>query len=109
MASARILEITDDSFERQVLRSELPVLLEFGAVWCGPCKQTAPILDELAEAHGATLVVGKVDVDRDPIVTYSLGVTSVPAQFLFKGGKRVWSHVGALTRAEFESAVSPHL
>ena len=109
MASARIIEVTDDSFEPTVLRSELPVLLEFGAVWCGPCKQLAPILDALADDHAGKLTVATLDVDREPIVTYSLRVTSVPALFLFKGGKVVWSHVGAAPRTEIEPAVTPHL
>ena len=109
MVSASVIAITDDTFESQVLKSAVPVLLELGAAWCGPCKQTAPILDALAADHAGTVTVGKLDVDRDPIVAYSLRVTSVPALFLFKAGKAVWSHVGALTRAELDSAVGPHL
>ena len=86
MASANVVEITDQNFQREVLESELPVLIDFWAVWCGPCKQIAPIIDAMADSHAGKLKVGKVDVDRHQVIAQQLRITSIPALFRFKGG-----------------------
>jgi thioredoxin 1 len=109
MASAHIKEITDTNFEAEVLKSEVPTLVDFWAVWCGPCKQIAPMLDALADQYAGKLKIGKLDVDHHQIVAQQLRVTSIPALFLFKGGKVVWTTVGAVPRTKLETELQKHL
>jgi thioredoxin 1 len=109
MASTNVKTITDTNFSDEVLKSELPTLVDFWAVWCGPCKQIAPTIDALADEYKGKLAVGKVDVDREQIVAQQLRVTSIPALFLFKHGKVVWSFAGAAPRSKIEAEVKKHL
>ena len=109
MASDHVKVITDRSFEQDVLKDGSPILLDFWATWCGPCRQIAPIVDELADQHAGTLRVGKVDVDREPIVAMHLNVTSIPTLVLFKGGKPVWRQVGVTSRAKLDAAIAEHV
>ncbi|HVV82646.1 MAG TPA: thioredoxin [Kofleriaceae bacterium] len=109
MASDHVNVFTDTSFPAEVLKSEAPVLVDFWAVWCGPCKQIAPMIDAIADQYAGKLKVGKVDVDREPIVAQQLRVTSIPTLVLFKGGKVVWQHVGTVTRPKLEAALAQHL
>lgn len=109
MASENVKTFTDQTFQKDVLQSELPTLVDFWAVWCGPCKQIAPTIDALADEYKGKLQVGKVDVDREQITAQQLRVTSIPALFLFKGGKVVWSFSGALPRAKIEGEIRKHL
>ena len=109
MGSDNIKVITDTSFKKDVMESELPVLIDFWAVWCGPCKQIAPMVEAVADHYAGKLVVGKVDVDREPITAQQLRVTSIPTLFLFKGGKVVWNFVGAAPRAKIDAELQKHL
>jgi thioredoxin 1 len=109
MAGANVKVLTDKNFETEVINSDVPTLVDFWATWCGPCKQIAPIVDALADDYKGKLHVGKVDVDREQITAQQLRVTSIPALFLFKGGKVVWSFSGALPRTKIEAELKKHL
>ncbi len=90
--------VTDSSFEQEVLKASEPVLVDFHAVWCGPCKAMAPALDQIAqEMHGKVKVV-KVDVDENPGITGTYGIRAMPTLILFKGGKVAAQHTGAIVQ-----------
>jgi thioredoxin 1 len=95
MAGAHVTDITDDNFDAEVLRSDLPVLIDFWATWCAPCKAIAPFVDQLATDHGGRLKVVKVDVQRHRKTAMHFGVTNIPTLIVVKGGKEVARQVGA--------------
>jgi thioredoxin 1 len=109
MASANVKELTDTNFETEVLKSDVPTLVDFWAVWCGPCKQIAPTVDALADAYTGRLNVAKMDVDRHQIVPQQYGIRSIPTLLIFKGGKVVGQVVGAATRSKLEAEIQKHL
>ena len=96
------ITITKANFEEEVLRSEKPVLVDFWASWCGPCKMLAPVLHEFADEH-AELKVGKVNVDEEMDLAMRFGVSSIPTLILFKNGEVVKTTVGFLPKAQLES------
>ena len=98
--SDKILNVSDDSFEQDVLKSSLPVLVDFWAEWCGPCKQVAPILDELATEYAGRLVIAKVNVDENRNVPANFGIRSIPTLMLFKGGNVEATEVGARSQSQ---------
>ncbi len=102
-------EVNVDNFESDVLQSEKPVLLEFGAVWCGPCKMLEPVLEELAGEWGDDVVVAKLDVDHNPQIAGNYNVLSVPTTMLFKGGEIIERMVGYQPKDRISSRVTPHL
>lgn len=109
MANANVLNVTDASYQAEILDSDVPVLVDFWANWCGPCKMMAPALDQLAEQFDGKLKVAKVDVDSHQKYAGQLGVSSIPALFLYKNGEVVGRVVGAQSKQKLEALVSPHL
>ncbi len=102
------LEFTDSNFEQEVLNADVPVLVDFWAVWCGPCRLIAPIVEELSTEYAGKLKVGKLDVDNNPNVAASFGIRSIPTLLLFKDGKIVEQLVGAVPKQDIVSVVSNH-
>jgi thioredoxin 1 len=105
MANANVQEITDSSFESDVLKSNVPVLIDFWAVWCAPCRAIAPHVDAIANEYAGKLRVGKLDIDSNPQVPSQFEVRSIPTLLLFKDGKVVGQLVGAVPRAKLDDFV----
>ncbi len=104
-----IKQVTDDSFEQDVLKSDIPVLVDYWAEWCGPCKMIAPILDEVARDYEGRLQVGKLNVDENPATTAKYAVRGIPTLMLFKNGSMVASKVGALSKSQLTVFLDSHL
>mgnify|MGYP001161736607 FL=1 len=96
------VKLTKDNFEAEVTNSLKPVLVDFWAEWCGPCRMLAPVLEGVAEARGADLAVGKVNVDEEPELAARFGIISIPTLILFDGGEPVKKTIGYLSRPELE-------
>jgi thioredoxin 1 len=92
------IEITDSNFEQEVLKSDVPVLIDFWAVWCGPCKMIAPYVQEIANEYSGKIKVGKLDVDNNPQVSMQYGIRSIPTLLIFKGGKIADQIIGAVPK-----------
>lgn len=105
----KYIEVTDASFDQEVLQSDLPVLVDFWAVWCAPCRLIAPIVEELAGEKEGKLKVAKMDVDNNPNVAAKFGIRSIPTLLVFKGGQVVDQIVGAVPKAMIESKLEKHL
>ena len=100
---------TDENFQSEVLNSDKPVLVDFWAEWCGPCRMVAPIVEELATEYNGSLKVGKVDVDSNQKVSMQFGVRSIPTLLIFKNGKVVDQIIGAVPKRALADKVSKHL
>lgn len=98
MAGKNVLEFTEKNFDSDVLGSDTPVLVDFTATWCGPCKALAPIVEKIADEFEGKVKVGKLDIDANPQLTAKYGVRSVPTVLVFKGGQKIGSHMGLTTR-----------
>lgn len=97
------MEITMDNFEQEVLNSDVPIMIDFWATWCMPCKMLAPVIEELAEEANGAYKVGKIDVDRSPSLAAQFGVMSIPTVIVFKNGKAAEKSVGVVPKNQLEA------
>jgi thioredoxin 1 len=109
MASSAIFEVNDSNFDQDVLKSEQPVLVDFWAAWCGPCRAIAPIVDELAQHFQGKIKVGKMDVDRNSATPMRYKVTGIPTLLVFKGGQVVEQLVGYRPKDAIQQALEKHI
>lgn len=104
-----VLTTNDDSFEHDVLQSETPVLVDFWAEWCGPCKAIAPMLDEIAMAYREKVKVLKINIDENPSIPSRYGVRGIPTLMIFKNGQVEATKVGALTKSQLATFLDGHV
>ncbi len=109
MANELIKQVTDASFETEVLQAGSPVLVDFWAEWCGPCKMIAPILDEVATAYAGKLTVAKMNVDESREVPAKFGIRGIPTLMVFKDGQLAATKVGALSKAQLTAFIDQQL
>ena len=109
MSKSHIVHTSDATFDRDVLKSAKPVLLDFWAEWCGPCKAIAPILDEAADVYQDKIRVVKLNVDDNPATSAKFSVRSIPTLFLFKNGTVAAQKVGAVTKSQLAAFLDTHL
>ncbi len=109
MASDKVTTFTDDNFDTNVLQASTPVLVDFWAEWCGPCRALGPTIDALAGDYAGRVSVGKLNVDENPGITVKYMVRGIPTVMLFKGGQVVEQIVGLADKAEFKKALDKHL
>jgi thioredoxin 1 len=106
---ATVPEINDDNFESDVLKSDLPFLLDFSAEWCGPCKMVGPLVEQIGEEQKDKLRVGVIDIDKNPKTPAKFTVMSIPTLILFKGGEVKEQIIGALPKKAIMERLTPHL
>jgi thioredoxin 1 len=104
-----LMHFTEGNFKKEVLESELPVVVDFWATWCGPCKMVAPVIDELAKEYDKKVKIGKVDVDENPNIAGRFGVMSIPTIMFFKGGKVMEQSVGAISKADLKKKIDGNI
>ena len=103
------ISVDDANFQTEVINSDKPVLVDFWAIWCGPCKMIAPIVEELATEYDGKLKVTKMDVDANPRTAMQFGIRSIPTLMIFKGGQVVEQIIGAVPKRHLLDKVTPHL
>jgi thioredoxin 1 len=101
--------VTDETFEQEVIESSVPVLVDFWAPWCGPCRMVAPVVDEIAEQYAGQVKVVKVNTDDNPSVASKYGIRSIPTLMIFKGGQRVDMVVGAVPKTTLASTIEKYI
>ena len=109
MSSSDIQHVTDDSFEPDVLKSDVPVLVDYWAEWCGPCKSIAPILDQVATEYHGRVKVAKINVDENKMVPAKFGIRGIPTLMLFKNGQVEATRVGAMSKSELTTFIDSNL
>ncbi len=102
-------QVTDSTFKQEVLESEAPVLVDFWAPWCGPCRMVAPVVEEIAEQYDGQVKVVKVNTDENPSVASQYGIRSIPTLMIFKGGQRVDMVVGAVPKTTLANTLEKYL
>ncbi len=106
---SNVIELNDSNFENEVVKSDLPVLVDFWAEWCGPCKMIAPSVEKISEEYSDKLKVGKLDVDSNPNISSTFGIRSIPTLLIFKNGSPVDQIVGAVSKDVISSKVDNHI
>ncbi|RUO63888.1 thioredoxin [Pseudidiomarina planktonica] len=107
--SDKIVQLSDDTFDTDVLNADKPVLVDFWAEWCGPCKMIAPILDDVANDYAGKVTIGKLNVDHNNQTPPKYGIRGIPTLLLFKNGEVAGTKVGALSRAQLTEFLDQHL
>lgn len=105
MSEENLLHVTDEDFEAEILKSEKPVLVDFWAAWCGPCKAIAPTIEALAEEYAGQIRVAKLDVDNNPKSAMKFGIKAIPTMIMFKDGEVSDQITGAVGKAQLEKAI----
>ena len=101
--------VSDQNFETEVIKSETPVLVDFWAAWCGPCRMVAPVLEEIGNEQGEKIRIAKLDVDANPITAGRFGVRSIPTMILFKNGREAQRVVGYMPKEKLLQQIQPHI
>ena len=109
MAVTDLVQVTDDTFEKEIEQHSGLAMVDFWAVWCGPCQVIAPVVEQLAQEYEGRLKVGKIDVDTNPATAMRYGVRSIPSVLMFKDGKHVETVVGAVPKAQLVERIEHHL
>jgi len=107
--SDKIIHVTDASFENDVLNAEGPVLIDYWAEWCGPCKAIAPVLNDIAEEYDGKLTIAKINIDENPGVPAKFGVRGIPTLTIFKGGNVEATKVGALSKSQLTAFIDSNI
>ncbi len=107
--SVNVVHVTDTSFDEEVLRSDVPVLVDYWAQWCAPCRMIAPILDEISEEYKSKLKVAKLNIDENPLTPPKYGIRGIPTLMMFKEGNVEATKVGALSKSQLAAFISSYI